>query len=140
VSQNHRSSGPIVCRGVRGATTADTDTRKAILDATRDLLRQIVDANGIDLADVASAIFTASPDLSAAHPATAARELGWADVPLLSAQEIDVPDGLARAIRVLIHWNTTASQTDIHHIYTKGAEVLRPDLTTRFSSQEADVR
>lgn len=134
MSQNH-PPGRIICRGVRGATTADADTREAILAATRDLLRQMIAANDIDPTDVASAIFTASPDLSAAYPAAAARDLGWTDVPLLSAREIEVPGGPPRAIRVLVHWNTTVDQGDIIHIYLRGAEALRPDLVSRFKGE-----
>ncbi len=120
-----------VCRGVRGATTAASNTPESIAEATRDLLMQLVEANGIDPADVASAIFTTSPDLTAAYPAAAARALGWGDVPLLCAAEIPVPGGLERAVRVLIHWNTTVPQAEIRHIYVRGAERLRPDLAEK---------
>ncbi len=120
-----------VCRGVRGATVATENRADAILAATRELLEAMVAANQIEPGDVASALFTATPDLDAAFPAAAARSLGWVDVPLLDAQEIDVPGGLARAIRVLLHWNTTTPQQAIRHIYLNGAEVLRPDLTAK---------
>ena len=97
---------PLVCRGIRGATTAPEDTRDAILAATRDLLEQIIAANNLDSEDIASAVFTLTHDLNAEYPAVAARQLGWHDVPLLCAQEIDHPNSLPRTIRVLIHWNT----------------------------------
>jgi chorismate mutase len=116
-----------VCRGIRGATTASEDTRDAILDATRDLLEQIIAANQLNPEDIASAIFTLTHDLNAEYPAVAARQLGWHDVPLLCAQEIAHPNSLPRTIRVLIHWNTSLSQYEIRHIYTNGAEALRPD-------------
>jgi chorismate mutase len=112
---------------VRGATLAADNSRDAILAATRELLQALIDANGIAPEDVASVIFTMTPDLTAVYPAFAARQLGWIDVALLSMQEIAPPDSLPRCIRVLIHWNTTRSQKDIRHVYMNGAEVLRPD-------------
>ncbi len=115
------------CRGVRGATTAREDSREAILEATRDLLTRMVQANGIAPQDVASIFFTATPDLTAEYPALAARQLGWTDAALLCAQEMNVPHGLPRCIRVLIHWNTETPLDQIIHVYIRGAEVLRPD-------------
>lgn len=118
---------PWACRGVRGATLTDTDTPEAIVAATRELLEALIEANGIQEEDVASIIFTTTPDLTAAYPATAARQLGWNEVALLTAQEMAVPGSPACCIRVLIHWNTPLSQKEIQHIYMRGAEVLRPD-------------
>jgi len=115
------------CRGIRGATTAEENTTEAILAATRELLALIVEANDLKAEDVASAIFTTTPDLTAAFPAKAARELGWQDVALLDAQEIPVPGSLERCIRILIHWNTEKSAAEIRHVYLKGAQALRPD-------------
>ena len=117
------------CRGIRGATTVEENTAEAILAATRELLVCIVEANGLEVEDVASAIFTATPDLTAAFPAQAAREMGWHNVALLDAQEIPVPGSLERCIRVLIHWNTEKSAAEIRHVYLRGARTLRPDRT-----------
>jgi len=117
------------CRGVRGATTVEENTAGAILAATRELLALIVEANDLEVEDVASAIFTTTPDLTAAFPARAAREIGWRDVALLDAQEIPVPGSLERCIRVLIHWNTDKSAAEIRHVYLKDAQALRPDRT-----------
>jgi len=117
------------CRGVRGATTVEENTARAILAATRELLALIVEANDLEVEDVASAIFTTTPDLTAAFPARAAREIGWRDVALLDAQEIPVPGSLERCIRVLIHWNTDRSAAEIQHVYLKDAQTLRPDRT-----------
>ena len=117
----------VVCRGVRGATTVEEDTREAILDATRELLSQMVVANGICPEDVASAIFSATPDLNSEYPALAARQLGWHEVVLLCAHEMSVPHGLEHCIRILLHWNTDKSASEIQHIYIKGAVNLRPD-------------
>ena len=119
----------INCRGVRGATTADENSRESIMQATRQLLALMIRQNQIEARDVASAIFTTTTDLNAEFPALAARQLGWLDVPLLCTNEIDVPDSLRRCIRVLIHWNTDVAQHQVRHVYLKGAVQLRPDLS-----------
>ena len=118
----------MTCRGIRGATAVHTNYVNDILQATRDLLSQIVDANGVVPADLAGVIFTATQDLDAAYPAQAAREMGWTDVPLLCTQEMAVAGSLERCIRVLILWNTDRRPEDIHHVYLGRARVLRPDL------------
>jgi len=118
----------MTCRGVRGATTADANTREAILVATRQLLALMIRLNGIEPEDVASAIFSSTRDLNAEFPALAARQLGWLDVPLLCTHEIDVPGSLPKCVRVLVNWNTEKAQSDIRHVYIKDAVRLRPDL------------
>ena len=120
----------VQCRGIRGATTVEQDSADAILEATRELLACIIQANGVAVQDVASAFFTATPDLTAAFPAEAARQLGWQHVALLDAQEIPVPGSLPYCVRVLVHWNTNRSPGEIHHVYLRGASSLRPDLET----------
>ena len=122
------STDPIVCRGVRGATTADCNTRESILAAARQLLALMIRVNGIRKEDVGSAMFTTTSDLDAEFPALAARQLGWLDVPLICTHEISVPGSLGRCVRVLIHWNTAKSQHEIQHVYIKEAVRLRPDL------------
>jgi chorismate mutase len=101
------------------------DTPEAILAATRELLSAIAAANGIATEDIASAFFTTTPDLRSAFPARAARELGWTDVPLLGATEMDQPNAPRRCIRVLLHWNTTRRQDEIVHVYLRGSDVMR---------------
>jgi chorismate mutase len=118
----------MTCRGVRGATTVDRNDREEILTATRQLLALMVHRNSIDKQDVASAIFTVTRDLDAEFPALAARQLGWLEVPMLCGYEIDVPGGLERCVRILVHWNTDVAQSDVHHIYVRDAVRLRPDL------------
>ena len=118
-----------VCRGVRGATTVEVDEREAVLRATRELLALLIHVNEIHKEDVASAIFTTTPDLNSAFPATAARQLGWLDVPLMCGHEITVPGSLPLCIRVLLHWNTEKEQGEIEHVYVREANRLRPDLT-----------
>jgi chorismate mutase len=119
---------PIRCRGVRGATTVEHNTREELLKATRQLLALMIRQNGIEHEDVASAIFTTTPDLNAEFPALAARQLGWLDVPLLCTHEINVPGSLARCVRILIHWNTPKTLDELHHVYIRDAARLRPDL------------
>ncbi|MBI5030630.1 MAG: chorismate mutase [Chloroflexi bacterium] len=114
-------------RGIRGATTAAANTRESILTATRELLTAIVEANDLNVADIASCYFTMTPDLDAAFPARAAREMGWHDVALLDAQAAHVQGDLARCIRVLIHWNTERAANEIEHVYLHDARQLRPD-------------
>lgn len=115
-------------RGVRGATTVEENTAEAITNATKELLRAMIEINGIEEEYVASVIFTTSPDLNAVYPAAAARQVGWQRTALLGAQEADVPDGLKHCIRILIHWNTSKRLDEIQHVYMRGAERLRPDL------------
>ena len=124
------------CRGIRGATTASENTPDAIMEATQELLRAIAAANNVQLEDIASAIFTVTPDLNAAFAPRAAREMGWNNVPLLSAVEVESPTGLPLCVRVLIHWNTERPPYDIRHIYLRAATKLRPDLQGEFTLPE----
>jgi len=120
-----------IVRGIRGAITVARDEPALILDATERLLRAIVEANAFAADDVASALFTVTPDLVSEFPAAAARRMGWTLVPLLNFTEIGVPGRLERCIRVLIHINTSTGQGAIRHVYLEGAQVLRPDLSGR---------
>lgn len=117
-----------VCRGVRGATTVDTDDREEILKATTQLLALMIRRNEIESSDVASAMFTVTKDLQSEFPALAARQLGWLEVPLLCGYEVSVEGSLPRCIRILLHWNTELGQSDIQHVYIRDAVRLRPDL------------
>lgn len=112
-------------RGVRGATTVEANTSEAILEATRELLTQLMDTNGFQVEDVASAFFTVTPDLNAVFPATAARQLGWEHVALLDSHEMDVPGSLPMCVRVLLHVNTEKRQEEVVHVYLRGAQHLR---------------
>jgi chorismate mutase len=115
------------CRGIRGATTADENARESILAATREMLERLIHENGIREEDIASAIFSTTPDLNAEFPAVAARQLGWLDTALFCTNEMAVPGSLERCIRVLIHWNTTRRANEIRHVYIRGAQNLRPE-------------
>jgi chorismate mutase len=114
-------------RGIRGATIAAANTREAILAATRELLVALVDANSLREPDIASVFFTVTPDLNAAFPARAVRDLGWTDAALLDAQAPEVEGDLPRCIRVLIHWNTERAAAELRHVYLHDAQRLRPD-------------
>jgi chorismate mutase len=116
-------------RGIRGATTVAADEPELILQATRELLEEILIENeGMIPEDVASAIFTVTDDLASTFPAQGARQMGWGLVPMLCAREIPVPNSLPRVIRVLVHWNTDLPQDQITHVYLRDAVKLRPDL------------
>ena len=116
-------------RGVRGATTAISNEPDEIRSATKKLLVALTKANALRPQDIAAVIFSSTPDLNAAFPASAARELGWNEVPLFGTQELDCSAGIPLCIRVLILLNTEKSQHEIQSVYQAGAVVLRPDLS-----------
>ncbi|MEW6034111.1 MAG: chorismate mutase [Chloroflexota bacterium] len=115
----------MACRGIRGATTVTENSRAAILAVGSELLRQMADANGITAEDIACILFTTTPDLNAEFPAAAARELGWHMVPLMCAQEIDVPGAHPMCLRIMMLCNTERKAEEIVHVYTRGATELR---------------
>jgi chorismate mutase len=123
-------------RGIRGATTTPEDTAEAILAVTEELVREIVAANDLITENIASALFTVTPDLRAEFPAAAARRMGWTMVPLLNFTEIGVPGRLERCIRVLVHVNTERSQAEMVHVYLREAVSLRPDLVSRSTTPQ----
>ena len=112
-------------RGIRGATVADDNTQEAILDATDELLRAMVESNGVDVDDIAAAYFTTTDDLNAEFPAAAARKLGWTEVALLCAHEMKVPNAMRRVVRVMLLVNTDKPASEIVFQYLRGAEALR---------------
>jgi chorismate mutase len=112
-------------RGIRGATTADENTSESILDATSDLLRHMVEANGTQIEDIAAIYFTVTQDLDAEFPPLAARRMGWTDLALLCATEIPVPGSQDRCVRVLMLVNSEKSQDDVRFVYLKDAANLR---------------
>ncbi len=117
-------------RGVRGATTVPENSRDDIMDATEELLNQMVAANDITSEDIGAVYFTLTVDLNAEFPAVAARErLGWRLVPLINSIEIDRPSSMRKCIRIMLFLNTSKSQEDIRHIYLRDAVVLRADIT-----------
>lgn len=115
-------------RGVRGAITVAENTKEEILQASRELLEEIIQRNGLAPDDIISVLFTATNDLDAAYPAVAAREMGWTGIPLLCAAEMHVAGSLRRCIRVLIQVETRLARDEVRHVYLREARVLRPDI------------
>lgn len=112
-------------RGIRGATTADTNSKESILEATKELLGRLVEANEIEVDDVAAAYFTATDDLNAEFPALAARQMGWTRTALMCAREMNVEGGAGQCIRVLLLVNTDKTPDEIDFVYLRGASSLR---------------
>ncbi len=112
---------------LRGAISVERDDAEEILDATTELMREIMDRNTLSPEQVVSCIFTVTDDLSAEFPAVAARALGFERVPLLCAREIPVPGSLRRVIRVLIHYYADGDH-EARHVYLREAATLREDL------------
>ncbi|NKZ05175.1 chorismate mutase [Actinomadura latina] len=115
-------------RAVRGATQIDADDRDQILEATTELVSEVMTRNGLTTDDVISVIFTVTPDLTAEFPALAARKLGFHEVPLLCATEIGVPGALPRVIRLMAHIETGRPRSGVQHVYLRGATALRLDI------------
>ena len=115
-------------RAIRGATTAEANTIEAMREAIKELIIEIENRNQLDLREVVSVIFTATPDLDAIFPAAIARENpNWENVPLLDVQQMQVKGSLEKCIRVLIYWNTNKPQAEIYHPYLRKAVKLRPN-------------
>jgi chorismate mutase len=112
---------------LRGAITVEHNEADAILDATRELMRELMDRNGIGPDQMVSCIFSCTVDLDAEFPAVAARDLGLDRVPLLCTREIDVPGALQRVIRVLLHYYGDGDHK-AQHVYLREAKTLREDL------------
>ncbi len=115
-------------RGIRGAITIPEDKAEEVLQATTEVLQEIICQNEIDIEDIASIIFTTTADIKSAFPAAAARVMGLHLVPLMCSQEIEVPGSMPLCIRLLVHVNTRKSQSEINHIYLRDAAKLRKDL------------
>ena len=113
---------------LRGATTCDEDSKAEIEVKTQRLVQEMLERNAIAHDDIVSILFTATDDLTAEFPATAARALGLGDVPLICARELDIVHGKARCIRVLMHFAATQERSSLHHVYLEGARTLRDDL------------
>ncbi|MCZ8249230.1 MULTISPECIES: chorismate mutase [Microcystis] len=115
-------------RAIRGATTVTANTIEAIREAVTELLEAIEIHNSLDPDDIVSIIFTATQDLDAIFPAAIARERPhWQNVPLLDVQQMQVAGSLEKCIRVILHVNTPKLQSEMQHVYLRGAKNLRPD-------------
>lgn len=115
-------------RAIRGATCLEQDDAQEMAQAVTELLSEILARNEVDLEDLVSIFFTATPDLHSAFPAAAARGIGLADVPLICAQELDVAGAMEKVIRVMLHVQTSTPRNEIKHVYLRGAEALRKDI------------
>lgn len=125
-------------RGIRGATTVVQNTREEILDATIEMVTDIIKINNIDTNDVIDFIFTVTPDLTAVFPAAAVRKMGILDVSLLDMAAPEIDNALKMCIRVLVHINTDKTNSELKHVYLRGAKVLRPDLVKKRISVAID--
>ena len=112
-------------RGIRGATTADANTKQSILEATTEMLTGLVEANGLAVDDIAAAHFSTTQDLNAEFPAVAARFMGWEHVALMCGHEMAVPGAQPRCIRVMLLVNTDKSPGEIRNVYLREAANLR---------------
>ncbi|AXA33214.1 chorismate mutase [Francisella adeliensis] len=115
-------------RSIRGATTINNDSKELVIDATIELLNEIISSNSVDSKDIVNIIFTTTNDISSEFPAVAARKIGLTTVPLLDCQQMKCKNSLALCIRVMLTYNTNKTQEDIQHIYLRKAKNLRPDL------------
>ena len=118
----------LAVRALRGATTIDIDSAGEVRARTIDLLQQMLERNGVEHDDIISVLFTATDDIHSMFPASAARDIGFGDIPLICARELDITDATPRCIRVLLHLTTTRSRSELRHVYLEGASGLRDDL------------
>lgn len=112
---------------VRGAARAERNDEESILGTTTELMRELIDRNGLETERMVSCIFTLTDDLDAQFPAVAARRLGLDGVPLICAREIDVPGAMTQVIRVIVHYYAPADHEPAH-TYLGEAQELRSDL------------
>lgn len=115
-------------RAIRGAIQLDIDERDHLLEATRELLTAVVEANQLHLENWISIMFSVTPDLTSEFPAVAARELGMGDVPLMCCNEVAVEGAMPRVVRLMAHAEMDCARNDVKHIYLRGAKSLRLDL------------
>lgn len=116
-------------RAVRGATQLDDDAREHMLDRVAEMVMDVMSANGLEVDDFISVIFTATSDLVSEFPAYAARRLGFGEVPLICARELEIEGSMPRVVRMLAHVETDLPKSDVTHVYLHGAAQLRRDLT-----------
>lgn len=116
-------------RAVRGATQLDEDTREHMLERVAEMVLDVMASNGLEVDDFISVIFTATSDLASEFPAYAARRLGFGDVPLICARELEIDGSMERVVRMMAHVETDLPKAEITHVYLHGAANLRRDLT-----------
>lgn len=116
-------------RAVRGATQLESDTRDHMLDRVAEMVRDVMKSNDLEVDDFISIIFTATSDLNSEFPAYAARQLGFGDVPLICARELEIEGSMPRVVRMMAHIETDLDRREVTHVYLHGAAALRRDLT-----------
>jgi chorismate mutase len=114
---------------VRGATQLDADEREHMLERVAEMVTDVMTSNGLEVDDFISVIFTATSDLVSEFPAYAARQLGFGEVPLICARELEIAGSMPRCVRMMAHVETDLPRADITHVYLHGAAALRSDLT-----------
>ena len=115
-------------RAIRGATQLEDDVREHMFDRVAEMVQGVIDANGLSVDDFISIIFTATSDLVSDFPAYAARQLGFTDVPLICARELEIEGSMPRVVRMLAHVETAMPKSEVTHVYLHGAAHLRRDL------------
>ena len=116
-------------RAVRGATQLDEDDREQMLERVSEMVLDVMASNGLEVDDFISVIFTATSDLVSEFPAYAARQLGFGEVPLICARELEIAGSMPRVVRMMAHVETDLPRAEMTHVYLHGAAALRKDLT-----------
>ena len=116
-------------RAVRGATQLEEDVRDHMLERVAEMVLDVMSANDLEVDDFISVIFTATSDLVSEFPAYAARRLGFGEIPLLCARELEIAGSMPRVVRMMAHVESDRPRGDITHVYLHGAAALRSDLT-----------
>ena len=125
---NDKAGSNVAVRAIRGAVQVDEDERGQVLEATAELVAEVMRRNELTTDDVISVLFTATPDINSEFPALAARKVGFSDVPLMCATELDVPHALPRVVRLMAHVETERPRSEVQHVYLRGAQALRLDI------------
>lgn len=125
-------------RAVRGATQLDADVREHMLERVAEMVSEVMGCNDLSADDFISVIFTATADLVSEFPAYAARRLGFGEVPLICARELEVEGSMPRVVRMMAHVETGLPRGDLTHVYLHGAAALRSDLTRVRSVPDAE--
>lgn len=126
-------------RAIRGATQLEEDVRDHMLERVAEMVTDVMTANDLEVDDFISVVFTATSDLVSEFPAYAARRLGFGEVPLLCARELEIEGSMPRVVRMMAHVETDRSRADITHVYLHGAAALRSDLTRVRSLPDGDA-
>jgi chorismate mutase len=119
----------VAVRAVRGATQLEADTREQMLERVAEMVTDVMECNGLAVDDFISVIFTATSDLHAEFPAYVARQLGFGEIPLICARELEIEGSMPRVVRMMAHVETDLPRAEITHVYLHGAAALRTDLS-----------